>query len=102
VLAVQQAQRPLDALNFFLADIRDGLGPYLASREHLLGQNDAINLVIELASQIRDIATYFAHRSFRLDEFLHDLSVAPYRGKQQYSLCHDTILPSWRPRILRG
>ncbi len=28
--AVQQAQRPLDALNFFLADVRDGLGPYLA------------------------------------------------------------------------
>jgi len=29
-LAAQQAQRPLDALNFFLADVRDGLGPYLA------------------------------------------------------------------------
>ena len=28
--AAQQAQRPLDALNFFLADVRDGLGPYLA------------------------------------------------------------------------
>ena len=25
-----KAQRPLDALNFFLADVRDGLGPYLA------------------------------------------------------------------------
>ncbi len=24
------SQRPLDALNFFLADVRDGLGPYLA------------------------------------------------------------------------
>ena len=24
------AKRPLDALNFFLADVRDGLGPYLA------------------------------------------------------------------------
>lgn len=24
------ARRPLDALNFFLADVRDGLGPYLA------------------------------------------------------------------------
>ncbi|MBD0271234.1 MAG: MFS transporter [Acetobacteraceae bacterium] len=24
------AERPLDALNFFLADVRDGLGPYLA------------------------------------------------------------------------
>ena len=23
-------ERPLDALNFFLADVRDGLGPYLA------------------------------------------------------------------------
>src|ERR1700737_3211701 len=23
-------RRPLDALNFFLADVRDGLGPYLA------------------------------------------------------------------------
>jgi len=27
---IWQAQRPLDALNFFLADVRDGLGPYLA------------------------------------------------------------------------
>jgi MFS family permease len=25
-----QTRRPLDALNFFLADVRDGLGPYLA------------------------------------------------------------------------
>src|SRR5882757_5271611 len=25
-----RVQRPLDALNFFLADVRDGLGPYLA------------------------------------------------------------------------
>lgn len=29
-IAAEQAQRPLDALNFFLADVRDGLGPYLA------------------------------------------------------------------------
>ena len=29
-IAAQQAQRRLDALNFFLADVRDGLGPYLA------------------------------------------------------------------------
>ncbi|CAN5295597.1 MFS transporter [soil metagenome] len=29
-IAAQQAQRPLDALNFFLADVRDGMGPYLA------------------------------------------------------------------------
>ena len=29
-VTVQQALRPLDALNFFLADVRDGLGPYLA------------------------------------------------------------------------
>lgn len=28
--ADDKAQRPLDALNFFLADVRDGLGPYLA------------------------------------------------------------------------
>ena len=27
---VSKAERPLDALNFFLADVRDGLGPYLA------------------------------------------------------------------------
>jgi MFS family permease len=27
---VRKVQRPLDALNFFLADVRDGLGPYLA------------------------------------------------------------------------
>ena len=26
----ERARRPLDALNFFLADVRDGLGPYLA------------------------------------------------------------------------
>ena len=26
----QQSLRGLDALNFFLADVRDGLGPYLA------------------------------------------------------------------------
>src|SRR5258707_1114278 len=25
-----QIRRPLDALNFFLVDVRDGLGPYLA------------------------------------------------------------------------
>src|SRR3979411_203805 len=25
-----ETRRPLDALNFFLADVRDGLGPYLA------------------------------------------------------------------------
>jgi hypothetical protein len=25
-----QAERALDAVNFFLADVRDGLGPYLA------------------------------------------------------------------------
>jgi MFS family permease len=28
--APDDARRPLDALNFFLADVRDGLGPYLA------------------------------------------------------------------------
>jgi hypothetical protein len=27
---VDRARHPLDALNFFLADVRDGLGPYLA------------------------------------------------------------------------
>ena len=26
----EATKRPLDALNFFLADVRDGLGPYLA------------------------------------------------------------------------
>jgi hypothetical protein len=25
-----KVERPLDALNFFLADVRDGLGPYLS------------------------------------------------------------------------
>ena len=29
-IAVEKTRRPLDALNFFLADVRDGLGPYLA------------------------------------------------------------------------
>jgi len=28
--AADRAARPLDAINFFLADVRDGLGPYLA------------------------------------------------------------------------
>ena len=28
-----QVRRPLYALNFFLADVRDGLGPYLASSQ---------------------------------------------------------------------
>jgi MFS family permease len=28
--ALKQASRPLDAANFFLADVRDGLGRYLA------------------------------------------------------------------------
>src|ERR1700740_2720079 len=27
---ISRANRALDALNFFLADVRDGLGPYLA------------------------------------------------------------------------
>jgi len=30
VPAVETTKHPLDALNFFLADVRDGLGPYLA------------------------------------------------------------------------
>jgi hypothetical protein len=30
--AKQTIERALDALNFFLADVRDGLGPYLAIR----------------------------------------------------------------------
>ena len=29
-IAAEKTRRPLDALNFFLADVRDGLGPYLA------------------------------------------------------------------------
>ena len=29
-MARNRVERPLDALNFFLADVRDGLGPYLA------------------------------------------------------------------------
>ena len=33
-----RARRPLDWLNFFLADVRDGLGPYLAI--HLLTVQD--------------------------------------------------------------
>jgi hypothetical protein len=28
---LRKANRGLDAANFFLADVRDGLGPYLAS-----------------------------------------------------------------------
>jgi sugar phosphate permease len=28
--SASKIRRPLDALNFFLADVRDGLGPYLA------------------------------------------------------------------------
>ena len=29
-MAGDKVKHPLDALNFFLADVRDGLGPYLA------------------------------------------------------------------------
>ncbi|MFJ1300711.1 MFS transporter [Pseudomonadota bacterium AL_CKDN230030165-1A_HGKHYDSX7] len=45
------ASRPLDALNFFVADVRDGLGPYLAI--YLLSVHhwtpDSIGLVMTLA-----------------------------------------------------
>jgi hypothetical protein len=30
VVRTANVERALDALNFFLADVRDGLGPYLA------------------------------------------------------------------------
>ncbi len=49
------AARPLDALNFFLADVRDGLGPYLAIyllavRGPTHGWNEAtVGLVITIA-----------------------------------------------------
>ena len=40
-----RAARPLDALNFFLADVRDGLGPYLAIYLLIVPQWDAAALL---------------------------------------------------------
>lgn len=47
-----QAARPLDALNFFLADVRDGLGPYLAIYLLVVQQWDAaaIGTVMSVAA----------------------------------------------------
>ncbi len=48
----QHAARPLDALNFFLADVRDGLGPYLAIYLLVVQQWDAaaIGTVMSVAA----------------------------------------------------
>ncbi|WP_315835618.1 MFS transporter [Bradyrhizobium prioriisuperbiae] len=48
----EPARRPLDALNFFLADVRDGLGPYLAIYLLTVQQwNEAqIGLVMSIAA----------------------------------------------------
>ena len=47
-----QVRRPLDSLNFFLADVRDGLGPYLAI--YLLTvqrwDEESIGLVMSIAT----------------------------------------------------
>ena len=47
-----QIRRPLDALNFFLADVRDGLGPYLAIYLLMVQRWDeaSIGLVMSVAT----------------------------------------------------
>lgn len=48
--APRDAARPLDAINFFLADVRDGLGPYLAIFLLARGWEEAsIGLVLTVA-----------------------------------------------------
>jgi hypothetical protein len=53
-----RVRRPLDALNFFLADVRGGLGPYLAI--YLLverGWNEAsIGVVMSIATAAEIVA----------------------------------------------
>ncbi|MBB3997401.1 MFS transporter [Aureimonas pseudogalii] len=54
----ETARRPLDALNFFLADVRDGLGPYLAI--YLISQQDWNAASIGLVLTIGGIAGLLA------------------------------------------
>ena len=58
--AVQDARvdRPLDALNFFLADVRDGLGPYLAI--YLLTVQNWDQASIGFVMSIAGVATILA------------------------------------------
>jgi MFS family permease len=53
-----RAKRPLDALNFFLADVRDGLGPYLAI--YLLTERKwdeaSIGIVMSIAAVVGIVA----------------------------------------------
>jgi len=53
-----RVRRPLDALNFFLADVRGGLGPYLAV--YLLAERDwdaaSIGIVMSIATAAEILA----------------------------------------------
>src|SRR3979490_3167479 len=53
-----QIRRPLDALNFFLADVRDGLGPYLAIYLLTVQRWDeaSIGVVMSIATLARLVA----------------------------------------------
>lgn len=54
----ETAKRPLDALNFFLSDVRDGLGPYLAI--YLLTVQHWDQASIGVAMSVGGLATIFA------------------------------------------
>jgi hypothetical protein len=55
-----RARRPLDWLNFFLADVRDGLGPYLAI--YLLAVQDWDAASIGVAMSIGGVAGILRRR----------------------------------------
>ncbi|WP_062210259.1 MFS transporter [Aureimonas sp. AU12] len=57
-MSSETARRPLDALNFFLADVRDGLGPYLAI--YLISQQNWDEASIGLVLTIGGIAGLLA------------------------------------------
>lgn len=54
-----RVRRPLDALNFFLADVRGGLGPYLAT--YLLAERSWDEAAIGIAMSIATAAEIIAH-----------------------------------------
>src|SRR6201996_2921289 len=57
-VAVRRAQRALDAQNFFLADVRDALGPYLAI--YLLTERNWDEASIGVVMSIASIAAILA------------------------------------------
>ena len=74
--------RPLDALNFFLADVRDGLGPYLAI--YLLTERKwdqaSIGLVMSIAGIAGIVAQTPAGAVIDRSTAKRALIVAWYRG----------------------